>query len=992
MSSQSGNDDIAGSGDRARGAFRLSPNYLAAYPFENWQGAHQQLLKFQAAGQRLILLLGEPGSGKSTMLENFAKCLARDGETVRQIRGAQMGGHDFLHLASISFGLDPDVYEVEALKSQLRAHLDQVCAQRDVFLLVDGAELLGPSALSSIFELARLPLLAPQRQPGSRGDRPPFRSDGLAGNGAGENPASSQPPETNFDGAGMDLRTPVTSTHENAAKLAPPAGLRIVLAGSRQLLGALGECRVDCQDGSLVGTAILGPLRKAEIHGYLSHCLERSPGTESTKIAAAAAHEIHRYSGGVPRVVNRIAGRLLFHALQSGTNHIESDDVGKIVEDLQAEGLLDPVRPLPASENELALDALLDLDQDNDRLLATDRSRHTVGSAPAEDREAPGDGATARDDDKDTFRSPTEAPFVVDPRDRPVRSRRRRSGDSVFRRVPFLLSSLGIVSVLLAFIGLRVWYQTDDTTDVAGYRSPHPSDTATDPAEGGTKSSVESSMASGDRPAEQGPEPPQEQSGGPAEPELMEQLATFDLKRDSKAEPGDIQEPALDLGARPLSPPIAIETDNEGEVAGLQRDVESTPATRRPDSTLAGEQTVLIAQPSERPDDGSTAPIVPAKKMPEIATARVVEPERIESNSEGGTPALSPLQPGAVSSSDLVDRSSERESAPGNSSGEAPSRDEAALGAASAEAGVSTADELVESEPAADPTDFVAEEPAIVSSPREPETMVEDTRVSDLLRAAELDLLNNRLTTPEGDNAYLRFTSVLEIDPENRQAKEGLESIVQSYVTLVERALADGELERALAYLDRAEGVLPGNPETDRLRSQVLIDEELENSPTGSETLARAESEPGLEPPQRFVILPPRTSAGCTWPFERHMTQAVRALIERADASRLVLSVPGSASGPGSLQEDQFWLGSSPREVPNDEQVYFYGEGTGARWVLLARIECPSSNVVYEPWRSFQLHLFDVQRRVAYQQDGTLGELALITEQVVLAHIAVDGV
>jgi hypothetical protein len=79
-----------------------------------------------------------------------------------------------------------------------------------------------------------------------------------------------------------------------------------------------------------------------------------------------------------------------------------------------------------------------------------------------------------------------------------------------------------------------------------------------------------------------------------------------------------------------------------------------------------------------------------------------------------------------------------------------------------------------------------------------------------LVHAAEIDLAELRLTRPAGNNAFERFQRVLELEPRNPIAREGLRMISERYHGLAEDALDRGTLDSAQRYLDAARGVDPG--------------------------------------------------------------------------------------------------------------------------------------------------------------------------------------
>ena len=86
----------------------------------------------------------------------------------------------------------------------------------------------------------------------------------------------------------------------------------------------------------------------------------------------------------------------------------------------------------------------------------------------------------------------------------------------------------------------------------------------------------------------------------------------------------------------------------------------------------------------------------------------------------------------------------------------------------------------------------------------------EETKIDELLSAAELDVAALRLTSPAGNNAFEKYAEVLSRDPENENAKQGLENIVTRYLRLANKATDAGEFDQAATYLARADSVYPG--------------------------------------------------------------------------------------------------------------------------------------------------------------------------------------
>lgn len=81
--------------------------------------------------------------------------------------------------------------------------------------------------------------------------------------------------------------------------------------------------------------------------------------------------------------------------------------------------------------------------------------------------------------------------------------------------------------------------------------------------------------------------------------------------------------------------------------------------------------------------------------------------------------------------------------------------------------------------------------------------------LADILYAARTAYENNRLMSPAGDNAYDRFIEVLQLDPGNEVAMQGIRDIVQRYIDLADGATALGKFSDAAGLLGRAASLDP---------------------------------------------------------------------------------------------------------------------------------------------------------------------------------------
>jgi hypothetical protein len=114
--------------------------------------------------------------------------------------------------------------------------------------------------------------------------------------------------------------------------------------------------------------------------------------------------------------------------------------------------------------------------------------------------------------------------------------------------------------------------------------------------------------------------------------------------------------------------------------------------------------------------------------------------------------------------------------------------------------------------------------------------------IEQLLFRAQQSLDDFRLMTPEEDNAYGYYRAVLLLDPANDDANEGIQEIVDRYITLVRKAADQHEHARARRYVSRALSIQPDNREL--LVLQDSIDRAIQSA--SADTGAAAESEGAL--------------------------------------------------------------------------------------------------------------------------------------------------
>ncbi|MCG8380173.1 MAG: hypothetical protein MI865_11975, partial [Proteobacteria bacterium] len=82
-------------------------------------------------------------------------------------------------------------------------------------------------------------------------------------------------------------------------------------------------------------------------------------------------------------------------------------------------------------------------------------------------------------------------------------------------------------------------------------------------------------------------------------------------------------------------------------------------------------------------------------------------------------------------------------------------------------------------------------------------------QIEVLLTEAKTHFDALRLTEPEDNNALQSYSKVLELDPENTLAKQGINRITDKLVSLAQQAIAVDNYEKAGNYLSQAKNIIP---------------------------------------------------------------------------------------------------------------------------------------------------------------------------------------
>jgi general secretion pathway protein A len=111
--------------------------------------------------------------------------------------------------------------------------------------------------------------------------------------------------------------------------------LQMILVGQLNLMSLLRSPELRQLDQRVSIRYELKPLAEDEVTAYIAHRLAVAKGTRMVTFTPGALELVHRYSGGIPRLVNLICDRALLGAFSAQTSRIEGDLVRSSAEGLE---------------------------------------------------------------------------------------------------------------------------------------------------------------------------------------------------------------------------------------------------------------------------------------------------------------------------------------------------------------------------------------------------------------------------------------------------------------------------------------------------------------------------------------------------------------------------------------------------------------------------------------------------------------------------------
>ena len=287
--------------------FQLNPDPAFYFASRGHKRAFAYLQYGLYQSEGFIVITGEIGAGKTTIVRNLFEQIDRDKLVAAQLVSTQLDADDMLRAVGAAFGLPVRAVGKAVLLASLEAFLCQTALDKKrALLVVDEAQNLTPKAVEELRMLSNFQL----------GDQ---------------------------------------------------ALLQSFLVGQPELRRMMQSAQMQQLRQRVIASYHLGPLDRSETQAYIEHRLHHVGWSDDPHFDAACFDLIHTWSGGIPRRINTLCNRLMLAGFLGEKHAIEPADVHAIAREIREEmgpdatlGPAPAAVPAPAIEERVLSEPALD--------------------------------------------------------------------------------------------------------------------------------------------------------------------------------------------------------------------------------------------------------------------------------------------------------------------------------------------------------------------------------------------------------------------------------------------------------------------------------------------------------------------------------------------------------------------------------------------------------------------------------------------------------
>lgn len=257
--------------------FQLTPDHRYFFASHGHKRAIGYLTFGLSQGEGFVVITGEVGAGKSTLVGHFLASLDPTKFVTSTIVTTQIGADDTLRLVAAGFGITQEGMDKANLLLRLQTFIKNTSARNvRAVVIVDEAQNLSLAALEELRMLSNL-------------------------------------------------------------QVARPPSLQLLLLGQPEFREKLASNELAQLRQRVIATYHLGPLTEEETREYIVHRLKHAGWAQDPRLDDDTYACVYRETSGVPRLINVLFSRVLLFAYLEQKHVIDGRMVTEVADDLKAE-------------------------------------------------------------------------------------------------------------------------------------------------------------------------------------------------------------------------------------------------------------------------------------------------------------------------------------------------------------------------------------------------------------------------------------------------------------------------------------------------------------------------------------------------------------------------------------------------------------------------------------------------------------------------------